>query len=61
MKAQLRQELDAVQSDLKNERHYLKSHKELAKDSTTKLKNELTETLRVLEESKGRERQVSEL
>jgi len=53
-------ELDAVQSELRTERSYLKSHKELAKDSTTKLKNELTETMRTLEDSRSRERQLLE-
>lgn len=60
MKEQLKGELEAVQGELRDERSYLKSHKELAKDSTTKLKHELTETMRIVEESRGREKQLLE-
>ncbi|KAL5272473.1 hypothetical protein ACHWQZ_G000620 [Mnemiopsis leidyi] len=60
LKEQLRVELDTIQSELRTERSYLKSHKELARDSTTKLKNELTETMRTLEDSRSRERQLLE-
>jgi len=60
MKEQLKGELEAVQGELREERSYLKSHKELAKDSTSKLKHELTETMRIVEESRGREKQLLE-